>query len=114
MESLQAENGQSRRSGVEMMFDVLAVISDGTYKPTHIAYRSNLSWNTLNKCLKYLIKNGLLHESSKSKRHRYELTEKGFEVLQLYRKVRRGLGISRSEDSVTSPGTEMIRELLLS
>jgi predicted transcriptional regulator len=90
MELLQmdARSAQSRRSSLEIMGDILDVVSSGTERPTHIIYRANISWKVLNGCLRTLITNELITKTSDGKREVYKLTDKGYSVLNLYRELK--------------------------
>ena len=77
----------TRRSKMEIYIDILRVVSDGNHKPTHIMYRANLSWERLKGYLKFLSSQGLLTNVQKAKGTRYELTEKGRELLKYFRKI---------------------------
>ena len=76
---------KGRRSKLEIYHDILKVV-ESTAKPTWIMYRSGLSWGTLMRHLKELMKRGLIEEiQMKTKtrtRKRYKLTPKGKELLK--------------------------------
>ena len=83
---------QVRRSPMEMVCDILGVVSEGPTKPTHILYRANMSWKVLSTYLEYLINHGLISkEEQGSKRSTYTLTQKGRSILQLYDGLRLSL-----------------------
>ena len=77
----------ARRSELEIKMDVLQVVGSGIDRPTQVMYKANLSWIALQSNLKSLVKNGLLREEDLGSRRRYELTQRGFEVLSTFRKV---------------------------
>jgi predicted transcriptional regulator len=84
--------GQVRRSPMEMVCDVLGVVSEGPTKPTHILYRANMSWKVLSSYLDFLQKRGLIErEDQGGKRCVYRLTAKGRSILQLYDGLRLSL-----------------------
>ncbi|MGD0146616.1 MAG: winged helix-turn-helix domain-containing protein [Nitrososphaerales archaeon] len=84
--------GQVRRSPMEMVCDILGVVSEGPTKPTHILYRANMSWRVLSSYLDFLLKRGLLEkEEQGGKRSVYTLTTKGRSILQLYDGLRLSL-----------------------
>jgi predicted transcriptional regulator len=96
--------GQARRSPMEMVCDVLGVLSDGPTKPTHILYKANMSWKVLAAYLDYLVGKGLVEkEEQGNKRSTYKLTDRGKSILQLYE----GLKLS-----LTGKGTAKEAELL--
>jgi predicted transcriptional regulator len=84
--------GQVRRSPMEMVCDILGVVSEGPTKPTHILYRANMSWRVLSSYLDFLLKRGLIEkEDQGGKRSVYTLTKKGRSILQLYDGLRLSL-----------------------
>ena len=91
MEALALRDG-TRRSHVEMMCEILVVVASGCSKPTHIAYKANLSWNVLNKSLKIMVDRGLLEKLNVGRRTCYKIAPKGNEVIALFDSVTSGLG----------------------
>ena len=84
--------GQVRRSPMEMVCDILGVVSEGPTKPTHILYRANMSWRVLSSYLDFLLKRGLIEkEDQGGKRSLYTLTTRGRSILQLYDGLRLSL-----------------------
>ncbi len=77
---------QVRRSPMEMVCDILKVVSVGPTKPTHILYKANMSWKVLSSYLEYLTTSGMLDKSDQEggKRSIYTLTGKGRKILSLY------------------------------
>ncbi len=67
--------------------DLLQVISQGIDRPTQIMYKANLSWIALQTNLKSLVTGAFLSEESLGNRKRYELTQRGFDVLRTFQKV---------------------------
>ena len=97
--------GQVRRSPMEMVCDILGVVSEGPTKPTHILYRANMSWRVLSSYLDFLLKRGLIEkEDQGGKRSVYTLTSKGRSILQLYDGLRLSLNgtVRIGEDSSVS------------
>lgn len=76
---------------MEIMCEILEVVSTGVERPTHIIYRANISWKVLNVFLKLLLKNNLLQKQNDGKRTVYKVTDKGFLVLNLYRDLKNRL-----------------------
>lgn len=76
-----------RRSKMEIYIDMLQVIAEGNVKPTHVMYKANLSWARLMRHLKFLQGQGLLTIVQRGEVERYEITEKGREVLSYFRKL---------------------------
>ena len=82
-----------RRSKLEVYLDVLWTIKNGTRKPTRIMYESNLSWKPLQRTLNSLMAQELIHEYEPKKLRDkrtstcYELTQKGENVLQYFKRA---------------------------
>ena len=82
-----------RRSKLEIYVEVLQIIKTGTTKPTRIMYEANLSWDHLHRVLIPMMSQGLIDqidttlERRRDKRtsRRYELTQKGENVLRYFR-----------------------------
>ena len=74
-----------RRSKLNITLSVLSSVRDGLDKPTRIMYASNLAWKPIQLILASLVGQGLLREilvsGSGRSRVRYEITEKGLNVL---------------------------------
>jgi len=90
--------GQIRRSPMEMVCDILAVVSVGPTKPTHILYKANMSWKVLSSYLDFLTGSGMLdkEEQEGGKRSTYRLTTKGKQILRLYEGLKSSLNSTRS------------------
>ncbi|MGI0090455.1 MAG: winged helix-turn-helix domain-containing protein [Nitrososphaerales archaeon] len=80
-----------RRSRMEVKIDIMQAIDEGAGRPTHIMYRSNLSWAVMRSFMKVLEDQGLVTSSELEGRKNYALTEKGSRVLATYIKVRKQL-----------------------
>ena len=90
--ALDSSAGQLRRSPMQMICDVLGVLSNGPTKPTHILYKANMSWKVLTSFLDYLLRQGLIERDDQGgKRSLYKLTNKGRSILELYDGLRMGL-----------------------
>jgi len=85
---------------MEVMCDILEVVSAGTEKPTHIINRANVSWKVLNNCLRNLMSRELVSKVNDGKRDIYQLTEKGFSVLHEYKDLRSRLLNANQVDRV--------------
>ena len=57
-------------------------------KPTHILYGANLSHKALNEYLKLLMENKLIKEVKENEHTVYKLTEKGYESINEFRRVK--------------------------
>lgn len=70
-----------RRSRLEMCFDVLEVVDNGTDKLTRIMYETNLSWDSLWGVFDTLINSDFIREVKRTSSKRYYITEKGKNAL---------------------------------
>ena len=77
-----------RRSKLETYIDILNVIAEGVDRPTHIMYKSNVSWIALQQAFNNLMKQGFCIEEDDGNRRKYKLTNKGFSVLEYFAKVK--------------------------
>ncbi len=75
-----------KRTKIEIMRDILTVIKskNGKIKPTHILYKSNLSYAMMEEYLTELKQGGLIIEETLKKGKSYSLTPKGFKFLDQY------------------------------
>ncbi|MDG6905079.1 MAG: hypothetical protein JRN20_04760 [Nitrososphaerota archaeon] len=80
-----------RRSKLEVKIDIMQAIADGSGRPTHIMYRSNLSWAVMRNVMKVLEQQGLVVSRELEGRRNYVLTDKGSRVLQTYHSVKNQL-----------------------
>lgn len=85
----------SRRSRLELVFDILQAIQNkgGKIKPTHLMYKSNLSHKLLSSYLDELIAKEMIKivevEGKKKKISKVvSITDKGFNFLAEFRKMR--------------------------
>jgi predicted transcriptional regulator len=86
---------------MEMVCDVLKVVSGGPTKPTHILYKANMSWKVLSSYLDFLTTSGMLdkEDAEGGKRSTYRLTLKGRKVLRLYEGLKESLNGTISLES---------------
>jgi predicted transcriptional regulator len=82
-----------RRSRLEICFDVLKAINNGTDKPTRIMYETNLSWTSVCSVFDALINSGFIREEKWRSSKRYHITEKGRNALSYHLKSLEGLFI---------------------
>jgi predicted transcriptional regulator len=80
-----------RRSLLQIKMDILRVVAEGNGKPTQIMYKANLSWALLKTQLELFRLSGLLSVETYGSRKKYELTEKGANMLEAYRKLEVGM-----------------------
>jgi len=87
-----------RRSRLDLVLNVLSVVTDGVDKPTRIMYAANLSWKPTQRILDSLVQQGLLREiedtGSRRTKKRYEITEKGSRVVQYFNRGRKLLEVA--------------------
>jgi len=93
----------SRRSRFEIYVDVLNEIMNGSNKPTKIMYGANLSYKPLKDILQSLLDQGLIEEvderiKDKRTKIRYELTQKGVNVVRYYSKAKNLIEIANPRD----------------
>lgn len=88
-----------RRTRVELLCDVLESIDTGVKKPTHILYKTNLSWTVLKDILEmlqmkeYIEKQEIKKYATKTRVH-YSLTNEGKDMLTNIQYLRNTLTIS--------------------
>ena len=75
-----------KRNRLEVIYDILRVIKDrnGKIKPTHILYKSNLSYQMMSEYLAELIEKGFIIEGKTKTGKTYSITEKGVKYLNQY------------------------------
>jgi len=75
-----------KRTRLEIIHDILAVIKEksGKIKPTHVLYKSNLSYSLMEQYLEELISKGLVREMKLKKGKTYEITDRGISYLSQY------------------------------
>ena len=73
---------------MEVKLDILLAIKEGAGRPTHIMYRSNLSWSVMQGFIRSLETQGLVTTEEQERKKRFVLTEKGERVLRTYESVR--------------------------
>jgi len=76
---------------MEVKIDILQAIAEGAGRPTHIMYRSNLSWAVMRNFIKILEEQGLVSSNIVEGRKNFVLTQKGIRVLETYSNVRKQL-----------------------
>lgn len=79
-----------KRTRLEVIKDILEVIKakNGRIKPTHILYKSNLSYQMMDDYLKELIEKELIRELKTKNGRTYILTDKGFSFLSEYSRIK--------------------------
>ncbi|MCW3987267.1 MAG: hypothetical protein NWE87_03010 [Candidatus Bathyarchaeota archaeon] len=82
-----------RRSRLEIYFDVLKTIENGTEKPTRIMYETNLSWTSLISVFATLIDSDFIRAEKNKTSKRYFITAKGKNALSYHLKSLEGLTV---------------------
>lgn len=79
---------KKKRSQLEIIHDMLSSVQEkgGTIKPTHLMYKSNLSYKLMQEYVELLLNRGLLEEDGEEKK-KYVITEKGRTYLFEYRRM---------------------------
>ncbi|MBS3074425.1 hypothetical protein J4447_03145 [Candidatus Pacearchaeota archaeon] len=81
----------ARRNRLEIIHDILQLVKQksGRIKPTHILYKSNLSYSMMGDYMEELIGKGLVKEIMlvNGKGRTYEITKKGNEYLSKYKLI---------------------------
>jgi len=80
----------SRRSKLDIYFDILEVMDKGVTKPTQIMYRTNLSYVNLRGIFETLIQSGFIREETERNKRRYQITKKGRNALSYHLKALNG------------------------
>ena len=78
-----------KRSKLEIVYAILENIRarNGKIKPTHILYKSNLSYQMMENYLEELKKNGLVVELGLKGGKTYAITDKGLAYLDKYKLI---------------------------
>ena len=95
MKGIYAEDGNMRRSKLEMYVDILQVLSRrGPLKLTHVMYKANVNCKVLKEYLDFLIKQNLIEERIVGKsRTVFAITPRGITVLKYFRELKQVLPI---------------------
>lgn len=78
-----------KRNRIRIIHDILLAIQQkgGKIKPTHLLYKSNLSYQRMNDYLKELMDKEFVEEEQVKDKKFYRITEKGNVFLQEYQKI---------------------------
>ncbi len=78
-----------KRNSLEIIRDILEVVrqKNGKVKPTHILYKSNLSYQMMDEYLQDLIFKGFIIESKTKTGRTYSITNKGLAYLEKYKLI---------------------------
>lgn len=80
----------SRRSRIEIVYDIVRSIAEkgGSMKPTHVLYKSNLSYKRLQEYIDELKGKEIIREDNKEGHSVFVLTDKGFTFLNDLKKLK--------------------------
>ncbi len=79
-----------RRTKIEIINDILGAIQKkgGKIKPTHLLYKSNLSYKKMLEYVNELIKKGMMGEAEVKGKRMYSITDKGADYIQEFKKIK--------------------------
>lgn len=79
-----------RRSKIEIINDILISIQNknGKIKPTHLLYKSNLSYKKMNEYVNELMKKEMMKEKKVDKNKFYTITDKGLKFISEFKKMK--------------------------
>jgi len=79
-----------RRTKIEIIHDILIAIQKkgGKIKPTHLLYKSNLSYKKMLEYVSELMNKGMVGEEEVKGKKVYTITEKGANYIQEYKKIK--------------------------
>jgi len=80
----------ARRTKIEIIHDILSAIQKkrGKIKPTHLLYKSNLSYKKMLEYVNELINKGMMDEEELKGKKMYTITEKGASYIQEFKKIK--------------------------
>lgn len=81
---------KEKRGRLEIIYDILAAIQNkrGSIKPTHLLYKSNLSYQRMNIYLEELITKGLVAKDFDDNSKFFVLTDNGYRFLSEFRRIK--------------------------
>ena len=79
-----------RRNKIEIINDILVSIQgkNGKIKPTHLLYKSNLSYKKMKEYIDELIKKEMMNEKEVDENRYYVITEKGLKFISEFKKMK--------------------------
>lgn len=79
-----------RRTKIEIIHDILSAIQKkgGKIKPTHLLYKSNLSYKKMLEYVNELISKEMVKEDVVKDKRVYAITEKGAVYIQEFKKIK--------------------------
>jgi len=80
---------EKKRNKLQVIRDILEVIRgrNGKIKPTHILYKSNLSYQMMEEYLDELQEKGFIKEIKQDRGRTYTITDKGHTYLERYKLI---------------------------
>ena len=81
---------KEKRGRLEIIHDILLAIQmrNGRIKPTHLLYKSNLSYQRMNLYVDELMKKGMVLKDFDDRSKFYILTDKGYNFLAEFKRIR--------------------------
>ncbi|MDG6902915.1 MAG: hypothetical protein JRM80_13280 [Nitrososphaerota archaeon] len=76
--------GHGRRSKLDIVGDVLRVVSEGSERPTNVMFRANLTWPLTLAYIELLLRHKLLSTEEVGSKSVYRITPKGSELLRSF------------------------------
>jgi len=78
-----------KRNKIKIIHDILVAIQQkgGKIKPTHLLYKSNLSYQRMNEYIKELKQKEFVEELEEKEKKFFTITDKGDMFLQEYNKI---------------------------
>lgn len=79
-----------RRTKIEIIYDILMAIQGkgGKIKPTHLLYKSNLSYKKMLEYVNELIGKEMMDEKMIKGKKMYSITEKGINYIHEFKKIK--------------------------
>ena len=81
---------KEKRGRLEIIYDILAAIQkkNGRIKPTHLLYKSNLSYQRMNVYVEELMKKGMITKDFDENNKFFLLTDNGYRFLVEFKKIK--------------------------
>ena len=76
--------GHGRRSKLDIVGDVLRVVSEGAEKPTNIMFKANLTWPLALAYLEVLVRHAMVKADASGGKVSYHITPKGMALLRSF------------------------------
>lgn len=79
-----------RRDKITIIYEMLKAIMDkgGVIKPTHLLYKSNLSYKRMLPLVDELIQKGMVSQQMQGNKKRYLITDEGRKFVSEYKKMK--------------------------